>query len=139
MNFLRQLWTKSEAAHLRLGKWGEQQAEHFLKHKGLKMLGRRVRVGAHDEIDLLARDGNVLVVVEVKTRSQEGMHAPRKAVHKEKKRNLTRAGTRYAKRLTPRPEALRFDIVEVIGAPGKGSPVIRHHPSAFGLSKGWRF
>jgi putative endonuclease len=128
-----------EPPHLRLGRWGEKQAELFLRRSGLRILGRRVRVGKKDEIDLLAREGNVLVVIEVKTRREEGLQAPSKAVDKDKKYNLNRAALRYARRLQPQPEAIRFDIVEVIGFPLGPKPVIRHHPSAFGLHPCYRY
>lgn len=128
-----------EAAHLRLGRWGERQAERTVRRAGIKIIGRRVRVGRHDEIDLLGRDGAVLVVIEVKTRRAEGLEAPRKAVHHEKRYRLSRAAVKYARRLTPPPDAIRFDIVEVIGEPGRAPPEIRHHPAAFGLHHAFRF
>lgn len=139
--FLHSLpWFKRGPAHLRLGKWGERQAERFLKRTtGLRILGRRVRVGKHDELDLLARDHNTLVIIEVKTRSEEGLRPVKDAVTGEKQWRLNRAAVTYARRLTPRPEGLRFDIVEVIGSPGSGKPKIHHHPGAFGLHPGFRF
>ena len=130
---------KKEPGHLALGRWGERKAERFLKRQGLKILGRRVRVGKHDELDLLAREQDVLVIIEVKTRSREGLRPARDAVDREKQIRLNRAALRYARRLDPRPKALRFDIVEVIGRPGNGPPDIHHLPSAFGLHPGFRF
>ena len=126
--------------HLRLGLWGEKQAETYLKRNTpLRLLGRRVRVGKHDEIDLLAREQNILVVIEVKTRSRKGLHAVKDAVTREKQWRLNRAAVTYARNLDPRPEGIRFDIVEVIGSPKQGTPEIRHIPGAFGLQKGFRF
>ena len=130
---------KKEPGHLVLGRWGERRAERFLKRQGLKILGRRVRVGKHDEIDLLGREKDILVIIEVKTRAREGVRPARDAVDKDKQIRLNRAALRYARRLEPRPRALRFDIVEVIGSPGCGSPEIRHLPSAFGLHPGFRY
>lgn len=130
---------RNEPAHLALGRWGERRAEKFLRKQGLKILGRRVRVGKHDEIDLLAREGDVLVILEVKTRAREGMRPIRDAVDTEKQIRLNRAALTYARRLEPRPRALRFDIVEVAGTPGGPSPDIRHLPSAFGLHPGFRY
>ncbi len=133
-------WLQSpEASHLRLGRWGERHAERFLRKRGVKLLGRRVRVGKHDEIDLLAREGTLLVVIEVKTRSTETYAAPREAVDAEKKYRLSRAALRYARALDPAPDGIRFDIVEVIGSPGAGRPEIRHLPSAFGLDRRFRW
>lgn len=62
--------------NLETGEWGEKQAERMLKRKGYRILGRRVRVGTRDEIDLVARDGATLVFVEVKTRKSEDLAGP---------------------------------------------------------------
>lgn len=140
---LRQLLTRlrpspARAAHLRLGLWGERQAERFLRREGLRILGRRVRVGKKDELDLIARDGRVFVVIEVKTRAAEGLEPPRKAVDAEKRYHLSRAAVRYVRRLQPPPDAIRFDIVEVIGQPKGPPPEIRHHANAFPLHHSFR-
>jgi putative endonuclease len=134
---LRRLFRRTPA-HLRLGEWGEHEAERHLRALGIRILGRRVRVGKHDEIDLLAREGNVLVIVEVKTRSTEGLFDPRKAVNAEKRYRLSRAAARYARPLRPPPDFIRFDIVEVIGVPGTEAPRIRHHPAAFRMHPAFR-
>ncbi|MCC5848668.1 MAG: YraN family protein [Verrucomicrobia bacterium] len=136
--FVSSLGHRKGPDHLALGLWGEKRAEKMLRRKGLKILGRRVRVGRHDELDLIARSGDLLVVVEVKTRSQEGLEPPRKSVTYEKQRRLSRAAVRYARRLRPKPAGIRFDIVEVIGSPGKPRPEIRHLPGAFGLNSDYR-
>lgn len=139
MNLITRLFPKRPAAeHLRLGAWGEKQAEKHLRKQGLRILARRVRVGKHDEMDLIARDGRVFVVIEVKTRATEGLEPPRKAVDSDKRYRLSRAAARYVRRLRPPPDAIRFDIVEVIGAPGGPPPEIRHHPAAFGLHHEFR-
>lgn len=130
---------RQDPDHLRLGKWGERKAERFVRRQGLKILGRRVRVGRHDEIDLLARQDDILVILEVKTRAREGMRPVRDAVDRHKQIRLNRAALAYARRLEPRPRALRFDIVEVIGTPDGPAPDIRHLPSAFGLHPGFRY
>ncbi len=130
---------QKEAPHLRLGRWGEKVAERNLKKQGLHILGRRVRVGKHDEIDLLAREGALLVIIEVKTRAKEGLRPVRDAVDVEKQIRLNRAGLAYARTCTPRPEGLRFDIVEVIGTPDTPPVHVRHLPGAFGLHHGFRY
>lgn len=135
---LLRLRPKKPAPHLALGLWGERQAERHLKTQGIKILGRRVRVGKHDELDLLGRQDRVLIIIEVKTRATEGLEAPRKAVDAQKRYRLSRAAARYARRLTPKPDAIRFDIVEVIGTPDGPAPLIRHHPSAFPMHHTFR-
>lgn len=124
--------------HLQLGLWGERQAERFLKARGIKILGRRVKVGKFDEVDLLGREGNVLVIIEVKTRATEGWEAPRRAVDARKRYRLSRAAARYARQLVPAPDHVRFDIVEIIGTPGEDPPEIRHHAAAFSMHHAFR-
>jgi putative endonuclease len=124
-------------AHLRAGVWGEEQAEQFLKKLGWNILGRRVRLG-RDELDLVARAGQVLVFVEVKTRGNEDFGRPFDAVGRDKRRSLSRAAIHYLKQLRARPDYIRFDVVEVIGTAAEGAPQIRHIENAFPLDRRYR-
>jgi putative endonuclease len=126
------------APHLRTGQWGEQQARKALRKKGYRILGHRVRVGRRDELDLVARDGEVLVFVEVKTRASEDFGRPRSAVNRAKRAKLSRAATRYLKRLRERPPYFRFDVVEVVGRQDEGTPEVRHIENAFTLDPRYR-
>jgi putative endonuclease len=138
---LKMLWPRratadeggSAPAHLKTGRWGEERAEAFLKRKGLMILGRRYRVTKRDEIDLVARDGEQLVFVEVKTRRSETYGRPADAVDRRKRHVLSRAAVRYLAKLR-RPVYFRFDIVEVVGEPGV-EPRIRHIENAFTLDR----
>ncbi len=114
-----------------IGRWGEKEAERFLKGKHYRILGRRVRVGQRDELDLVARHCDTLVFVEVKTRKQEDFGRPAEAVNRAKRHRLSRAAIRYMKRLRSPPKFFRFDIVEVIGSMDRPSPEIRHIENAF--------
>ena len=120
------------------GLWGEAQAERALRQKGYAILGRRVRVGHRDELDLVARDGAVLVFVEVKTRKTEAFGRPDAAVNRAKRHYLSRAAVRYLKHLRAPPDAFRFDVVEVIGAVDTPAPLIRHIENAFPLDRCYR-
>jgi putative endonuclease len=126
---------KEQAEHLATGKWGEKIAEGFLKKKGMKMLGRRVRLGARDEIDLVARDGDELVFIEVKTRKSEDFGRPVSAVDGEKRHALSRAAIRYLKAVGQPRVCFRFDVVEVVGSIGGTDPVVRHVENAFSLDR----
>lgn len=137
MRFLANILRRGPA-HLRAGEWGEQQAERLLRSKGWTILGRRVRVGRRDELDLVARAGGVLVFVEVKTRRAEDFGRPFSAVDRAKRRCLSRAAYGYLRALRERPEYFRFDVVEVVGEPGGAEPVIRHIENAFQLEGGYR-
>jgi len=122
----------------RTGLWGEREAEHHLAAKGYKILGRRVRIGLRDEIDLIARIGDTLVFIEVKTRAGEDFGRPFSAVDRSKRFHLARAASRYMKRLKTQPASFRFDAVEIIGKPDKEKPIVRHIENAFPLPKCFR-
>ena len=125
----------AETPAARAGRWGEAQAERALRERGFKILGRRVRVGRRDELDLVARDGGTLVFVEVKTRASEAFGSPAAAVDRAKRHALSRAAVRYLQAL-PNPRVpFRFDVVEVVGAPDAGPPVVRHLSNAFPLER----
>ena len=127
------------APHLRAGVWGEKCAERYLKKKGFRVLGRRVRVGRRDELDLVARVGDRLVFVEVKTRRSEDFGRPAEVVNRGKQKVLSRAAVRYMRKLKPPPRYFRFDIVEIIGSPDeKGEPTVRHIENAFPLDSSYR-
>ena len=117
------------AAHLRLGQRGERMAARLLQHLGLEILCRNV-VGPHGELDIIARDGDVLCFVEVKARQQHSFARPIDAVTKEKQRHIIATARRYLRHLG-RPQIVsRFDVVELIY---EGHTVIdaRYWPGAF--------
>ena len=120
------------------GLWGEQEAARYLTVKGYKIIGRRVRVGIRDEIDLIARIENTLVFIEVKTRAGEDFGRPVASVNRSKRFHLSRAAVRYLKRMKTQPANFRFDIVEIIGSQNAPPPVIRHIEHAFPLPKYFR-
>ncbi|MFO1492216.1 MAG: YraN family protein [Kiritimatiellia bacterium] len=120
-------------AHLRTGEWGEGEAEKVLTAAGMRTLGRRVRAGRRGEIDLLMRDGEVLVFVEVKTRASEDFGRPVESVKRDKRLMVSRAAVAYLKGLRDPPRHFRFDVVEVIGRAGGPPPKVRHIRNAFPL------
>jgi putative endonuclease len=121
--------------HLSAGLWGERQAERWLANRGYRILGRRVRTGWREELDLVARDGEILVFVEVKTRRSEVFGRPVASVNRAKRLALSRAAVHYLKRLGFPPICFRFDVVEVVGIAGDPAPVIRHIANAFPLDR----
>jgi putative endonuclease len=119
--------------HLETGLWGEAQAERFLRRQGYRILGRRVKIGDRDELDLVCRDGKSLVFVEVKTRGSEHFGRPFDAVDRRKRRALSRAAVGYLRKIRFPPIVFRFDVLEIIGSPDGPDPVVRHIPDAFPL------
>lgn len=116
-----------------IGLWGEKVARRTLVKKGYKILGKRVLLDARDELDIVARDGSVLVFVEVKTRGSERYGRPVSAVNRDKRRVLRRAAVRYMKRNKFPAVNIRFDVVEVIGSVGDRHPTVRHVENIFNL------
>ena len=106
----------SKPAHLRLGTRGERLAARHLRRRGFKILYRNFRGRQGGEIDLICRDGDTLVFVEVKTRTREDFGRPLEAVNRQKQRRLSLGGLAWL-RLLGNPDILfRFDVVEVMMA-----------------------
>lgn len=135
-DWLRKKLTRKEAEHLRRGRLGEKAAKRHLKKVGLKFLTANFKA-KRGEIDLIFRDDDCLVFVEVKTRSSEGWTRPAAAVNAGKKRRLSRAAMEYLRKLDDRRVKFRFDIVEVLWG-DRQAREIRHLPNAFALAKPYR-
>ncbi|MFI0347983.1 MAG: YraN family protein [Chthoniobacterales bacterium] len=97
-----------------LGTWGERLAARALRGRGWKIIYRNYRGSHGGEIDLVCRDHETLVFVEVKTRRDEKFSRPLDAVNR-KKRDLIKRGALSWLRLLDHPNIpFRFDVVEVI-------------------------
>lgn len=121
----------------RHGKLGEDAARRHLRGLGLKFLTANFS-SKRGEIDLIFRDGDCLVFVEVKTRSSEEQSRPAAAVDARKRRLLTQTALDYLKLLDQPPVRVRFDIVEVLLEDGKVREV-RHLPNTFAMAKPYRY
>ena len=95
-----------------VGQRGEQLALRYLRRKGYALLCRNYRYG-HYEIDLVMQDGDCLVFVEVKARSNIAFGTPAMAVGREKQRFLRLAAAAYMQRHRCAAQPARFDVVEV--------------------------
>lgn len=134
-----QTWRHHEIAplHLQHGQLGERAAKKHLRQLGLKFLMANFR-SPRSEIDLVFRDDDCLVFVEVKARSSEDWTRPAAAVNARKRRLLSQAALDYLKRLRNPPIKIRFDIVEVLLQEGAVREV-RHLPNTFEMSKPYRY
>ena len=128
---------KVKPLHLRHGELGERAAKKHLKRQRMKFLTANFRTD-RGEIDLVMRDGNCLVFVEVKTRSSEEWTRPAAAVDAERRRRLTRTGLDYLHLLRNPKVKVRFDIVEVLLTDGAVRE-IRHLPNAFPMERPYRY
>ncbi len=115
------------AEHNELGKLGEDLAVQYLTDKGYEILERNWR-NIHKEIDIIAKEGDDLVIVEVKARQTDEYGEPDIAVTKRKQRMLIAAANAYITRKGLDVET-RFDIVSIVFKDGK--PVIEHIEDAF--------
>jgi len=109
------------------GALGERLAANFLEEKGFRILARNWRDprDRRDEIDLICRDGEVLVFVEVKTRTFSALVPGYFTVDARKKKVLRRAATAYLRQLHPPPATFRLDVVEVTTRENH-EPEVRH-------------
>jgi putative endonuclease len=141
MNLLEKLKARftgrEKPEHLRRGELGERAAKRHLQKLGLKFLTANFR-SARGEIDLIFRDDDCLVFVEVKTRSSEDWTRPAAAVNARKRRLLSQTALDYLCRLRNPAVKIRFDIVEVLLADGNVREV-RHLPNTFAMAKPYRY
>jgi putative endonuclease len=141
MNLLARIksWTgrKEAPLHLRHGQLGERAAKKHLRRLGLKFLTANFR-SARGEIDLIFRDADCLVFIEVKTRSSEDWTRPAAAVDARKRRLLSQTALDYLRRLKNPEVKFRFDIVEVLLLDSAVREV-RHLPNTFSLAPPYRY
>lgn len=114
---------------LAFGKMGEQMAAKYLTDKGYVILEHNYRRG-HLEIDLIALDGDELVIVEVKSRAYDIILHPEEAVDHKKRLNLIRLANEYVK-THGRKENVRFDIVSIVS--NANGTEIKHLKNAYNV------
>ena len=124
----------SSPQHLRRGARGEKLACRLLRRNGYKILYRNFKGRSGGEIDIVCRDRDTLVFVEVKTRTREDFGRPIAAVDKEKQKRVSRGGLNWLRMLDNPDILFRFDVVEVIIAED-ASPRLELIKNAFPLSK----
>ncbi len=100
-------------SHIVLGKAGEKKAENYLKKQKYKILKTNY-TNVLGEIDIIAKQNNTIVFVEVKTRTSNAFGTPAEAVTKTKQRKLTQVATLFLKTTKNLNSNARFDVVEVL-------------------------
>lgn len=107
-----------------VGGYGERMAERFLREQGMVVLERNWRCPL-GEIDLVARDGDVLVVCEVKTRRGTAYGLPVEAVTRAKLARLRRLAAAWVCARGGSFDQVRIDVVGVL-RPASGPCVVEH-------------
>lgn len=113
-----------------LGARGERLAARFLSKAGYRIIERNLEVH-DDEADIVALDpdGRTIVVVEVKSRRDDGT-VPEAAIGGRKQKHLIRLAMKLQQQQPFRDRPFRFDAIAVV-IPERGDVLIRHTPSAF--------
>ena len=96
-----------------LGRFGEKVAAKYLESKGYDIIQKNFMC-RQGEIDIIARDFNELVFIEVKTRTGKDYGYPAEAVTKLKQKHMERAAKYYLYKNKQENKFVRFDVVEVI-------------------------
>lgn len=107
-----------------LGRYGEDLAARYLRDRGMEVLDRNWRC-EHGEIDLVALDGDCLVVCEVKTRRSTVFGEPVEAVTWRKAARLRRLASAWLANHELRPAGVRIDVVGILRPPA-GPAALRH-------------
>jgi putative endonuclease len=124
--------------HLLTGIRGEDAAFFALLRKGYTVVARRWSAGnIAGDVDLIAWQGDLLCIIEVKSRTARDMTPAEAAVDSNKRRILRKLARAYIRQLPrPEPPQVRFDVMSVYLLPG-GKPDIVHFEGAFGWDE-WR-
>ena len=131
-NRWRNRFSVSRPRHLRLGTKGENLACRFLRRNGYKILYRNFRGRTGGEIDIVCRERDTLIFVEVKTRTREDFGRPFDAVDRNKQKRISRGGLAWLRLLDDPDILFRFDVVEVIIVEGT-QPRVELIRNAFAL------
>src|SRR5205814_8365064 len=102
------LRNSSKSVHLRRGTHGEKLACRFLRHNGYKILYRNFKGRSGGEIDVVCRDQDTLVFVEVKTRASEDFGRPVAAVERQKQKRISQGGLNWLRMLDNLDIRFRF-------------------------------
>jgi putative endonuclease len=116
----------SSAQRTALGRYGERVAARHLTELGMVVLDRNWRCDA-GEIDLVLRDGDVLVVCEVKTRVSDACGSPHEAVTARKLERLQRLALLWAESHGVAPKETRIDLLAVRRR-RRGAALVEHVP-----------
>ncbi len=111
-----------------LGRHGEDLAHRYLQKAGYAVVTRNYRAGADSEIDIVARKGDLVIFVEVKSRRTSDFGSPDRAIDEKKQKNIIRGARAYTTRGSIDWSRVRFDVISVVFSE---NPTISHQQDAF--------
>jgi putative endonuclease len=117
-----------------IGRWGEHLAAQWLRKNGRKILYRNYRAPQGGEVDIVARHGDTLTFVEVKTRTSDALGRPGEAVTPAKEKLILRGANAWLKLLHRNSMKTRCDVIEVVLRDGQRAD-IRIIEGAFRVEK----
>ncbi|MGH9621716.1 MAG: YraN family protein [Bryobacteraceae bacterium] len=121
--------SKILAPHTALGRRGEDLAHRYLRSAGYMVVARNYRPGGgQTEVDLIARDRDTVVFVEVKSRATDEFGSPDRAIGAEKRKHIARAARAYATRAGIEWSQVRFDVISIVFT---NPPSLIHQKDAF--------
>jgi putative endonuclease len=121
--------TDAPDARCARGRTAEERACRHLEGMGFAVMARNYRSG-DGEIDIVARKGDLLVFVEVRSREDAAFGSPEETVGPRKRRRVIAAARRYLSQVSPASwREARFDVIAIEGT--GDSAALRHYPSAF--------
>ena len=110
----------------RIGKWGEDTAADYLVERGYEIVARNTRT-PYGEIDIVAKQGDVMIFVEVKTRTSDKMGLPEESITARKREHMLAAADHYA--AEHEIDHWQIDVIAVEGKPGS-KPKITYFENA---------
>jgi len=111
-----------------LGRLGENRAVWYLRVRGYSILERNVRTKL-GEIDVVARRGNIVAFIEVKTRQSRAAGEPHSAVDRPKQLRIARLAGDYVMRNRIEGCSIRFDVISAFWTGRRFA--VTHYPDAF--------
>jgi len=116
----------------RLGDWGETEARRFLETKSYVFIERNFCV-PEGEIDLVMQDGDIVVFIEVKTRTSDSFGTPEESVSRAKRKRLLRAAWAFLQERERIDASWRIDVVAIEASPNWTIQRLDHYQSAFDI------
>jgi len=110
----------------RIGKWGEDTAAEYLTQRGYEIMARNVRT-PYGEIDIVTRQGDITIFVEVKTRTSNKMGLPEESITPRKREHMLAAADHYA--AEHEIDHWQIDVLAIEGKPGS-NPKITYFENA---------